>query len=417
MYDALESSVSAVIRVFGEDQRKVHLAGTDRTREAEETLELVRPLMDEAGITRVAVATGLDVIGIPVVMVTRPASFSLSVTQGKGVSLAAAKVSGILEAVEHYHAETIQGSLRYASEQELQNDGVLATDRVSGRADTYSNRDRLLWFSARSLVDARPVWVPFDLVHLDFRSDGPAGMAQFLVSSNGLASGNSRLEAACHASFEVVERHLTAGFYDLGGETQEQRRVVPSSIDDPTCSSLLEKLQRARVEATIWDLSDALEVPCFLCEVIDAEQDPFRGIPSARGMGCHSDRGVALARAICEAVQSRLTLISGARDDIVKFDERARRTAIANAHQRRRARASRFPQRTYAQAPSHRFDTLANELSWLVGRINRAGFNEVIGADLSKPGWPVSVVRVLIPGMRFSKGSSPLPATEGQAHG
>ncbi len=59
--------------------------------------------MSAMGITRIADVTGLDTIDIPVVMVSRPNSRSVSVSQGKGCTLAAAKASGLMESVEGFH--------------------------------------------------------------------------------------------------------------------------------------------------------------------------------------------------------------------------------------------------------------------------------------------------------------------------
>ena len=70
------------------------------------------PLM---GITRVANVTGLDRIGVPVVMVCRPNARSLAVSQGKGIDLAAATASGLMEAAELYHAEHIERPLKLGS--------------------------------------------------------------------------------------------------------------------------------------------------------------------------------------------------------------------------------------------------------------------------------------------------------------
>ena len=72
---------------------KVYKDGTHRARTPEETLAQVQKLFPVFGITRLANVTGLDVIGIPVVMAVRPNARSLSVSQGKGLTLAAAKVS------------------------------------------------------------------------------------------------------------------------------------------------------------------------------------------------------------------------------------------------------------------------------------------------------------------------------------
>jgi ribosomal protein S12 methylthiotransferase accessory factor len=61
--------------------------------------------LGEMRITRVANVTGLDDIGVPVVMACRPMARTLSVFQGKGLTLEAARVSGAMEAIETFHAE------------------------------------------------------------------------------------------------------------------------------------------------------------------------------------------------------------------------------------------------------------------------------------------------------------------------
>ena len=81
--------------------------GTHRAIDPRETIERIRPHMAAMGITRVANVTGLDRIGIPVVMVCRPNSRSLAVAQGKGLDLDAAKASGLGESIEAYHAAWI----------------------------------------------------------------------------------------------------------------------------------------------------------------------------------------------------------------------------------------------------------------------------------------------------------------------
>ena len=72
---------------------KHYLAGTHRIMDPDATLASVLPHAPRMGITRIAVLTGLDVIGIPVVAAVRPNSRSIAVHQGKGVTLSAAKAS------------------------------------------------------------------------------------------------------------------------------------------------------------------------------------------------------------------------------------------------------------------------------------------------------------------------------------
>src|SRR5580693_537581 len=94
---------------------KAYRVGTHRGRSPDDTIAKVMPLAAEFGITRVAVLTGLDRTGIPVVMVCRPNARSSAVFNGKGVDLAAAKASGIMEAVETWHAENVRLPLVFAS--------------------------------------------------------------------------------------------------------------------------------------------------------------------------------------------------------------------------------------------------------------------------------------------------------------
>ena len=89
------------------DAPKKHRAGTHRIVSPEETLESVRRFFPVMGITRVADITGLDVIGLPVVTVCRPNSRAVTVSLGKGLELAAAKASGVMESIEAFMAERI----------------------------------------------------------------------------------------------------------------------------------------------------------------------------------------------------------------------------------------------------------------------------------------------------------------------
>ena len=116
-----------VVKPFARDGRSpgragrqvLHRLGTHRTVPPQETLARVTPLLAEMGITRIANITGLDLIGIPVVMACRPNSRSIAVAQGKGLDLAAAKVSAVMEAVETFHAERVALPLRLATYAEL----------------------------------------------------------------------------------------------------------------------------------------------------------------------------------------------------------------------------------------------------------------------------------------------------------
>src|SRR5579863_7358634 len=92
--------------------------GTHRSAAPAETLARVRPHAARMGITRLGNVTGLDRIGIPVAIAVRPNSRSVSVSQGKGLDLAHAMASALMESVEGFHGEEI-GPCRVSGYREL----------------------------------------------------------------------------------------------------------------------------------------------------------------------------------------------------------------------------------------------------------------------------------------------------------
>lgn len=386
--------------LFRSKQPRLNLPGTRRGRPAAETLTLIQPFLARAGVTRVGIVSGLDVLPIPVAMATRPLSCGLTVSQGKGLTEDCAKISATMEAIEHYHAETIQGTLRLASEAELPELERVEAQTLPMRRPEHTRHRRLLWQQGTRLLSERVCWIPFELIHLDLRNQGPVPTYSFAANSNGLASGNSAAEAAAHALYEVIERHLVADFHDLPAEEQDLRRLVNSSVTDHDASQLLRQLQALGVHVTVWDLSGSINISCFLCEILGGP-DPTRIAPVARGYGCHSEAAVALCRAICEAAQSRVTIVSGSRDDMSPKEASERHLTSAQAQFGAWSRSQSLATRLFRAAPSRSFTTFGDELRWLCVHLTDNGFDEPVVVDISKPDWPISVVRVIAPGLRF----------------
>src|SRR5262249_20162679 len=151
------------------------------------TVARLRPLLPVLGITRVANVTGLDRIGVPVVMVCRPNSRSVAVSQGKGLTLAAAKASGIMEAAEGFHAERIERPLRRGGSSELRRTLLLAdAERLPQRQDTRWHPDlQTLWIEATDLSSDERIWVPYELVHANYTRPLPTGSGCFAATTNG----------------------------------------------------------------------------------------------------------------------------------------------------------------------------------------------------------------------------------------
>ena len=191
--------------------QKQYVLDTHRLRDPEQTLEIVRPFLRDMGITRIANLTGLDTIGLPTVMVSRPNSRSVAVSLGKGLSLRAAEASGVMEAIESWHAERVQLPQRLARYTDLVKDApvvnVGALPRVT-RA-RFNAQETMLWVQGYDQVAGADCWVPLEMVDTDYTSVPAGSQSAFPRTTNGLASGNNVVEASCHAICELIERDAT----------------------------------------------------------------------------------------------------------------------------------------------------------------------------------------------------------------
>lgn len=379
---------------------KVHTTGTHRIVPPERTLARVAPFLPVMGITRVANVTGLDTVGIPVVMVTRPNSRSISVAQGKGVTLAAAKASGVMESIESFHAERITLPLKYGSHEELRWSHPLAdVDRLPRLATGgFTPHTPMLWIEGEDLLGGGTKWVPFETVHLNFTLPLPPGSGSFLAGSNGLASGNSLAEAIGHAVTELVERDAATLWRLRDAGAQEATRIDPATVGDPVCASLLDRFDAAGVDVGLWDITSDVGLPAFLCRIVTREDAPQHAVRPALGMGCHAAREVALSRALTEAAQSRLTFIAGARDDMPRAEYERHLDPAQHARWKKRI-VEGTGSRDFATVPSFTGRTVEDDLAHQLDRLRAVGIEEVVAVDLTKPEFGIPVARVVIPGL------------------
>ncbi len=379
---------------------KGFVAGTHRIVPPEETLERIAPMLGAMGVTRTATITGLDRLRIPVVAVMRPNARSLSVTQGKGLTLAAAKASAQMEAIESFHAERILAPLKHASFNDLRySHPVIDLERLPRlTVSTFHSDQRTLWIEGTDLMSQTLTWVPYEVVHTDFSLPLPPGSGCFVMSSNGLASGNHVLEAISHGICEVVERDAVTLFRL---RVPSQRRRVPlSSIDDGDCREIIERFRAADVAVAVWDATSDVGLPCFYCAIADERTDVFRPLYANQGMGCHLSSKVALLRALTEAAQSRLTFIAGARDDAGR--DRYRHVQSTDYVTRWRARIlgeESAGARPFCEVPSFENRSFEEDIAVACDRLSAVGIDEMVVVDLTRPEFGIPVVRVVIPGL------------------
>jgi YcaO-like protein with predicted kinase domain len=379
---------------------KQHCAGTHRAVPPEQTLRRIEPHFAAMGITRIANISGLDCIGIPVVAVYRPNGRSLSVAQGKGLSLASAKVSGAMEAIESHHAENIERPLFYSTLNQLKGShSTIDLARIpKGKTRSFSPDRKIHWTMGVDLTRSEQVLVPLDLVHTDYSLPLLPGSGSFPMNSNGLASGNQITEAISHGLCEVVERDACSLFSFADTKEQTQRRIDLSTVSDASCLALLEQLDSAGIAVAVWDVSSDLKIAAFQAEIVEKCVDPGRRMAPSRGSGCHASSGVALVRALTEAAQGRLTMIAGNRDDLPRHSyEKAAEPGSYGATQKLILEDT--GRRSFSEVHSFESDDLEKDLSWLRSRLFEAKFDSLVVVDLTLPHFEIPVVRVIVPGL------------------
>jgi YcaO-like protein with predicted kinase domain len=381
----------------GDPGIKAYRDGTHRITSPASTIERLSPLMPRMGITRVANVTGLDRIGVPVVMVVRPNARSIAVSQGKGLALDAARASGLMEAAELWHAERIDLPLRLCSYEELsKTQPVVDVDALPRVEDSrFEPSLRLLWIEGRDLLSSRALWLPYETVHTDYTLPLPPGSGCFPASSNGLASGNHLLEAIVHGICEVIERDATTLWHRLDEPARARTRLDLGTVDDQACREVLSRLEQAGFAVAAFETTTDVGVPAFRCAILDENRPQAHG---GIGAGCHPARGIALLRALCEAVQVRMTYISGSRDDLEAKEFRRAAMAQRLCGLRALMRAGDGG-RAFAEVPDRDFPGLADDLDWLLERLRAVGVREVAVVDLTRPEMGLPVVRVVIPGL------------------
>ena len=351
------------------------------------------------GITRTADITGLDVIGLPVVTVSRPNSRWVTVSLGKGLDLEAARASGVMECIEAFMAERITLPLVLGSVNDLRSSYPLVdVDLLPRTTDSMYQPDTpILWIEGRELFTGTQRWVPYEMVHTAYTVPRPTGTGCFIATSNGLASGNHLLEAISHAICETVERDAATLHSVRAAEDTASRRIDPRTVDDPGCGEALDRLDRAGMSVTIWDITSDIGIPAFSCRIAEQRRPPVVTAYDAEGMGCHPDRNVALLRALTEAAQSRLGFLSGARDDPAGWDYA--HGMDQEAPPAPTADPAGEAARDFTAVPAFDSDSVDADVAWELAALRSAGISEVVAVDLTCQEFGIPVVRVIVPGL------------------
>ena len=287
-----------------------------RARGLGETYRLARAAAAKAGVTRLADISGLGGLGLPVFQAIRPFARSLTVSQGKGRTPLAARVSALLEACELACAEALP---RPGPEVPLAEMPTAVRQCWAGdRGPLTIDLDPALprgWMAGRVLGSGEAMPMPWDLLSLDF-TQAPL---EYPANSDGLATGNTREEALFGALAELLEYDLVARFENMSPLARRALQIDCDSIDAPQLARELARVRAAGFTPRLWSLGQDHGIPAFACKLLAREPAMDRMVPTG-GSACHTDPATAALAALREAAQGRAALVAGARDDITAND-------------------------------------------------------------------------------------------------
>jgi len=162
---------------------------------------------------------------------------------------------------------------------------------------------------------------------------------------------------------------------------------------------LVEKIRRTDIKLVLIWIESCIPLHTFFAVLLD--DNPFGHCSTVNlGYGTHLSASVAATRAITEAAQSRLTFIHGAREDLGPVAYRG-----SDSHSRLFA----FFDGLESSTPWHSFadmatDDLLRDYRWVMEHLDAAGFDKILRVNLTQPPLNISVVRMLVPSLKFNAG-------------
>jgi len=352
------------------------------------------------GITRLSRQTDLDCVGLPVWCAYTPNSRSIVIAQGKGLEDIDAKVSAAMEALERAVAGEPITTTTVSSARDLRRRGDCAEPLdclIASGEQTVGEDEVLTWSLATELLHDRPIHVPQDAALLDRTRPN-----RFWMSSDGLASGNTLEEAMFHGILERIERDAHVLWQIVSDHQRDVSCVDPRSFADAALSDLIDRIEAAGLILKLFDITSDIGIPCFTALVAPSTINgkiPLRFVEVTGGSGAHPWGVRAAIRAVTEALQSRLTYISGARDDVwpelftTPLPIQTRSAFLA------------VPASVSAAAITRPAGTVSDLLQELLERLRAGGISSVIALPLTPANLPFSVVKIFIPDLENPAGN------------
>lgn len=234
------------------------------------------------------------------------------VASGKGVTLDAAKTSALGEAVERYSSSVwVPEEIHFAKRCELKGPSLDPNELVLYLPEQYEHLnyvpysdDKIIgWVQAYSLVSEKSIFVPATAVFMNYEARyAEEYIAQ--MTSNGLATGPTLLDAIINAAEEVLERDAFTIFWL---NRLEPQRIDPWTLPDKESIILCNAYQRRGIETELYHLPTDHPWPVFMALGVKVDQS-LDGPAVVVGLGADLEASKAAKQAILEIGQIRPAL-------------------------------------------------------------------------------------------------------------
>jgi ribosomal protein S12 methylthiotransferase accessory factor len=344
-----------------------------------------------AQIHAVTDITAMDRLGVPIFVSERLRSATDPYAFGKGCLPIESEVGAYMEAIESYFSEpgVAQIETRWGWPSELSGVGE-GSDPILEFAPKLDRRaapdQALLLARAQDVESGAEGWIPAELA---FNPAPDVGTPLYGSSSNGLASGNSVLEASIHALYELIERDIWSIEFIRNRSARVTGEGLPCEVHN-----IVETAARNGLRLVMRYVPNDYGIPFFAAFLFDPdnlERRFFNG-----GWGCHHERRIALTRAVTEVAQSRLAFLHGGREPERWYDplaeaDRVKQHIVTASSKTPSIRFEDIPERPVAAAP------LAAQWAAAVNSLRRVIDRPIYRVIYTPPEGPLHVVRLVVP--------------------
>ncbi|UUX91251.1 YcaO-related McrA-glycine thioamidation protein [Methanoplanus endosymbiosus] len=363
-----------------------------RSEDTEKTLNLLKQILSDIGVTEVRDLTACDRVKIPVYSAITPDNRPGAPREhtGKGVTPADAETAAIMNAVESYCAE-YRGERLITGSYENFGPARAVDPRELILPQEPENNQLLYWSPVWDILNEEEVLIPANAIYHPY---DPPGMANqlFKSSTTGLAAGNNMEEAILHAMYQIIEKDAIS--------IAESKRMLGRRLvidTEGTAKDLLNKFKENGIEIHLWLLDGKTSVPVVAAAADDTEtKDPAMLVT---GTGAHLSPEIAVIRALTGIAKSRASLIAD------KNENAAKNLMIQKAGYERLKRINKmwFKENEdtikISDIPDSSTDSIDGDIKRVTEEVERHA-DRICACDLTKTSIPV--VKLVIPGFEVT---------------